>query len=153
MASPKKQKRIGATPYLCAKDAARAIEFYKQAFGATETARLVDPGGKVSHAELNIGGASIFLADEFPDIGVLSPQSLGGSAVTIVLDVADVDSIATQAVAAGAKLVRPVENQFYGARSGKLQDPFGHTWIVGTQIEEVSPEEMKRRAADLYGTT
>src|SRR5436309_15497214 len=115
-----------ATPYLCVRGAARAIEFYKQAFGATELARLADPNGKIGHAEIKIGAAPIMLADEFPEMGFRSPQSIGGSPVMIHLYVEDVDAVARQAVAAGAKMLRPVQDQFYGDRSGTLADPFGH---------------------------
>lgn len=140
-----------ATPYLCVRDAASAIEFYKKAFGATELMRLADPNGKIGHAEIKIGDAPIMLADEFPEMDFRSPQSLGGSPVTIVLYVEDVDALASQAVAAGAKVLRPVEDQFYGDRMGKLADPFGHVWSVATHKEDVSPEEMRRRAAALFG--
>jgi PhnB protein len=135
----------GAVPYLCCKDAARAIEFYKQAFGATEVMRLAEPGGRIGHAEIKIGTALIMLADEYPEMDVRSPQSLGGSPVTIHLYVDDVDALAQRAVAAGAKLRRPVADQFYGDRSGRLSDPFGHVWILATHIEDVAPAEMQNR--------
>lgn len=136
-----------ATPYLCCKNAASAIEFYKNVFGATERMRLAQPDGVIGHAELTFGDSVIMLADEFPEIDVLSPQTLGGSPVTILLYVENVDAVVEKAVAAGSKLTRPVENQFYGDRSGKLIDPFGHTWMIATRIENVSPEEMEKRAA------
>lgn len=139
------------TPYLCVKDAASAIKFYKQAFGAMETVRLTAPNGKVGHAEIKIGDSHIMLADEFPDMGVYSPQSLGGSPVTLYLYVEDVDALAAQAVAAGAKLVGEVEDQFYGDRSGKLADPFGHIWNIATHKEDVTLAEIERRFAALYG--
>ncbi|HYR95910.1 MAG TPA: VOC family protein [Candidatus Binatus sp.] len=139
------------TPYLCVRDASRAIEFYTKAFGATESMRIAQPDGKIGHAELRIGDATIMLADEFPDFDVVSPQSLGGSPVTLHLYVADVDAFARRAVSAGAKLLRPVEDQFYGDRVGRLADPFGHVWMVATHQEDVSPEEMQRRARALYG--
>jgi PhnB protein len=113
--------------------------------------RMGDPSGRVGHAELKIGDGVVFLADEFPEMGVLSAESLGGSPVTIHLYVKDVDKVAEQGVAAGGKLLRPVEDQFYGDRAGKLQDPFGHIWWISTHKEEVSPDEMKRRAAKLFG--
>jgi len=141
----------GATPYLCCKDAVRAIEFYVEAFGATELMRMAQPDGRIGHAEIRIGEAPIMLADEFPEIGVRSPQAIGGSPVTIHLYVEDVDAIATRAVARGATLVRPVEDQFYGDRNCKLEDPFGHFWMISTHKEDVAPEEMKKRAAKLYG--
>ncbi|HKI05329.1 MAG TPA: VOC family protein [Thermoanaerobaculia bacterium] len=134
-----------ATPYLCVKGAAGAIEFYEKAFGAQEVLRLAEPGGRIGHAEIRIGEARIMLADEYPELGFLSPPSIGGSAVSIALQVEDVDAVAARAVAAGAKLTRPVRDEFYGERSGKLEDPFGHVWQVSTPIEEVSAEEMQRR--------
>jgi PhnB protein len=137
----------GATPYLCCKDAARAIEFYKKAFGATEVMRMADPTGRIGHAEIKIGAAIIMLSDEHPEIGVRSPQSLGGSPVGINVYVEDVDALATQAVAAGAKLLRPVADQFYGDRSATLEDPFGHRWFFATHKEDVSAEEMQKRYA------
>jgi PhnB protein len=135
----------GATPYLCCKGAANAIEFYKKAFGATEVLRLAEPGGRIGHAEIKIGTAIIMLADEYPEMDVRSPLTLGGSPVTIHLYVEDVDALASRAVGAGAKLLRPVEDQFYGDRSGRLSDPFGHVWIISTHTEDVSPAEMQRR--------
>lgn len=135
------------TPYLIVKDAARAIEFYKKAFGATELLRFPDPSGKVGHAEIKIGDSPIMLADEFPEKGARSPQSFGGSPVLIHLYVEDVDARVRQAVAAGAKLVRPVEDQFYGDRSGGVEDPFGYVWYLATHKEDLTPEEMRRRAA------
>lgn len=135
------------TPYLIVKDAARAIEFYKKAFGATELLRFPDPSGKVGHAEIKIGDSPIMMADEFPEMGARSPQSFGGSPVLIHLYVEDVDARVRQAVAAGAKLVRPVEDQFYGDRSGGVEDPFGYVWYLATHKEDLTPEEMRRRAA------
>ena len=135
----------GVTPYLCCRDAARAIEFYKQAFGATEMMRLAEPSGRIGHADLRIGAAAIMLADEYPEMGVKSPQAFGGSPVAIHLYVADVDAVAKRAVAAGAKLVRPVEDQFYGDRSGTLEDPFGHRWFIATHKEDLSAEEVQKR--------
>ena len=134
------------TPYLCCKDAAAAIEFYKKAFGATEVLRMEDKG-KVGHAEIQIGDSRIMLADEFPEIGFLSPQTVGGSPIMIHLYVEDVDMTANRAVAAGAKVTRPVADQFYGDRGGQFEDPFGHKWHVATHKEDLSPEEIGRRAA------
>ena len=134
-----------ATPFLAYKDANAAIEFYKQAFGATERMRLIEPSGKIGHAELAIGDSVIRLSDEYAEYGVLSAQTLGGSPVRINLHVPDVDALARQAVAAGAKIVRPVADQFYGYRAGVVSDPFGYTWILSTHIEDVSAEEMQRR--------
>lgn len=140
--------RTTITPYLCVKGAAQAIEFYKQAFGAAEAMRLVDSDGRVSHAEIEIGGSPIYLADEFPEINVFSPKSIGGSPVLIVLRVADVDALFNQAVAAGATVERPLEDGFEGAhRTGKLVDPFGHHWLVLTELEEVSAQELESRYA------
>jgi PhnB protein len=135
----------GAIPYLCCRDAARAIEFYKTAFGATEVMRPADPSGKIGHAEIKIGDALLMLADEHPDFGVRSPQAFGGSPVSIFMYVTDVDAFVTRAVAAGAKLLRPVEDQFYGDRSGNLEDPFGHKWHISTHKEDLSPEETRTR--------
>ena len=137
----------GATPYLSIKGASDAIEFYKKAFGATEIMRLGGPDGRIGHAELKIAKAKIMLADEFPEMNFLSPRTLGGSPVTIHIYVEDVDALAAQAEAAGAKVKRPVADQFYGDRAGSLEDPFGHVWHFATHIEDVSPEEMQRRAA------
>jgi PhnB protein len=135
-----------ATPYLIIGGAAKAIEFYKQAFGAQELFRMADPSGKIGHAEIKIGDSPIMLADEHPEMGHKGPKSLGGSPVSLMLYLRDVDAVVAQAVAAGATVVRPVENQFYGDRSGTLTDPFGHIWTVSTHVEDVPPEEMKRRA-------
>ena len=133
------------TPYLYIKDAARAIEFYKQALGATELFRLADPGGKVGHAELQIGNSRIMLADEFPEMNVVGPETLGGTSVSFLIYVDDVDASFDRAIAAGASVTRPVKDQFYGDRSGSLKDPFGHTWTIATHTEDVSPEEMESR--------
>ncbi|MGB8655683.1 MAG: VOC family protein [Candidatus Acidiferrales bacterium] len=138
-------------PYLVVKDAEAAIEFYKRAFDAVEIMRLNGPGTRIGHAELRIGGAVIMLSDEFPDFGSLSAQTLGGSPVKIHLSVGDVDAVAQRAVAAGAKVLRPVADQFYGQRSGQLGDPFGYVWIVSTHQEDVSAEEMQRRMDAMTG--
>ena len=135
-----------ATPYLIVKGAAEAIDFYKRAFGATETFRMANPNGGIAHAEIKIGDSVIMLADEHPNMGYRGPRSLGGSAVSIMLYVADVDGTFDRAVKGGAKAQRPVANQFYGDRSGTLEDPFGHIWTISTHVEDVAPEEMKRRA-------
>jgi len=137
----------GATPYLCARGAAAAIEFYKKAFGAIEIMRMEAPDGRLGHAEIQIGTAKLMLADEYPEMGFRSPQTLGGSPVTIHIYVEDVDALAAQAESAGAKVLRPVADQFYGDRSCQLADPFGHVWSFATHKEDISPEEMKRRAA------
>jgi PhnB protein len=134
-----------ATPYLIIKDAARAIEFYKQAFGAEEILRLADPTGRVEHAEIRIGDSPIMLADEIPDVGANGPQTLGGSPVSILLYVEDVDALIGRAVAAGARMIRPVKDQFYGDRSGTIADPFGHIWTIATHKEDLTPEEIQKR--------
>jgi PhnB protein len=136
-----------ATPYLIVKDAANAISFYKQAFSAEEVMRFADPTGRVGHAEVKIGDSPIMLADESPEMGYRGPQSLGGSSVSILLYVKDVDAQFNQAVAAGGKVLRPLADQFYGDRSGTLEDPFGHVWTVATHKEDVTFEEMEKRAA------
>lgn len=141
----------GATPYLSIQGAAAAIEFYKKAFGATETMRIAGPDGRVGHAEIKIGKAHLMLADEHPEIGFLSPRTLGGSPVTIHIYVEDVDAISAQAEAAGAKVRRPVADQFYGDRGGLFEDPFGHVWFFVTHKEDVSTEEIQRRAAAQAG--
>jgi PhnB protein len=126
------QTRQAVTPYMCVKDSAAAIEFYKKAFGATELLRYPMPDGRIGHAEIKIGNAIIMMADEYPELQFLSPESLGGSAVMIHMYVDDVDALASQAVAAGAKLARPVADQSYGDRSCKIEDPFGHGWFFAT---------------------
>jgi PhnB protein len=147
--SPIPPGRPQLNPYLIVKSAADAIEFYRKAFGATELTRFVDTGGRIGHAEVEIGDSRVMLSDEYPEMGILSPLSLGGSPVFIHLYVENVDTVARQAIAGGAIVVRPVENQFYGDRGGKLQDPFGHIWWIASRVEEVAPEESQRRAAAL----
>ena len=136
------------SPYLIIDGAAAALDFYKDVFGATERTRLDQPDGKVGHAELQLGDSVVMLADEFPDMGIRGPRSVGGTPVTLSLYVEDVDSVVDKAVAAGAKVLQPVENHFYGDRSGQFEDPFGHRWSVATHVEDVSAEEMQKRAAD-----
>lgn len=138
------------TPYLSIKGAADAIEFYKRAFGAKEVMRLAQPDGRIGHAELQLGDSRVMLADEFLDMDFRSPQSIGGSPVTLHMYVEDVDTVVKQAVAAGAKVTRPVQDQFYGDRSGTLTDPYGHIWHVSTHKEDLSPEEINQRAAALH---
>jgi len=135
------------TPYLIVRGGARAIAFYEQAFGARELFRMMRPDGRVGHAELEIGDSRMMLADEHPEIGARSPQSIGGSPVTIHLYVDDVDATVARALSAGATLRRPVADQFYGDRNGSVADPFGHLWFVATHQEDVSAEELYRRAA------
>lgn len=132
-------------PRLCFKDSRRAIEFYQGVFGAKETMRLVDPDQRIGIAQIQIGNARIMLSDEYPEFGAVSPETLGGSTVRIKLMVPDVDATAQRALAAGAKMVRPVQDQFYGERAGQIADPFGYTWIIATHKEDVSTEEMQRR--------
>ena len=141
----------GATPYLIIKGAARALEFYKRAFGAIEIMRMEGPGGVSGHAEIKIGEAIIMLSDEVPNMGARSPQALGGTPVSIYIYVPDVDALAHRATEVGAKVLRPVANQFYGYRSVAFEDPFGHWWGFATHIEDVAPEEMKKRAAAQFG--
>jgi PhnB protein len=133
------------TPYLTVHDAAAAIEFYKKAFGATELFRMSGPGGRIVHAEIAIDGARIMLGEECPVMGAKSPRSLGGTPFGLMLYVKDVDARYAQAIASGATEKRPLQNQFYGDRSGTVTDPFGHVWTLGTHIEDVSEEECRRR--------
>jgi PhnB protein len=135
----------GVLPYLCCRGAAKAIEWYKAAFGAVEVSRLTDPSGIIGHAEMKIGDSLFMLADEFPDFGVHSPQKFGGTPVRLSLHVFDADAFCKKAVDAGATLLRPVEQQFYGDRSGAIQDPFGHIWSISTHVEDVTSAEMQRR--------
>jgi PhnB protein len=137
-----------ATPYLIINGAAKAIDFYKNAFGATEVLRMAQPDGKIGHAEIKIGDSHIMLADEVPQMGYKSPKSLGGSPVSILLYLDDVDKVFNRAVAAGATANRPVADQFYGDRMGTLTDPFGHVWSLATHVEDIPPEEMTRRASE-----
>jgi PhnB protein len=134
------------TPYLCVDGASAAIDFYSAVFGATERMRMPAPDGKVAHAELQFGDSVVALSDEYPELGARSPKAFGGSPVTMSVYVEDVDAVFERALKAGAKALRPVEDQFYGDRSGQFEDPFGHRWSVGTHIEDVSPEEMAKRA-------
>ncbi|MBI3515973.1 MAG: VOC family protein [Proteobacteria bacterium] len=136
------------TPYLVVDGAARAIAFYVQAFGATEVLRIPADDGRIGHAEIEIGSSHVMLSDEYPEMGARSPKSIGGSPVSLLLYVTDVDQTVAQAVAAGATVQRPVEDKFYGDRSGSLVDPFGHIWHVSTHTEDVAPDELKRRAED-----
>jgi PhnB protein len=134
------------TPYLIISGAAKAIDFYVKALGATEVMRL-DHGGKIGHAEVKIGDSHIMLADEFPEMGARSPQSLGGTPVGICLYVPNVDALFQQAVDAGAKVERPVQDQFYGDRSGTIIDPFGHKWTIATHKEDLTSEQINERMA------
>ncbi len=136
------------TPYLVVDDAKRAIEFYKRAFGAQETARMDGPHGKIAHAEIRIGDSMVMLSDEMPGAGNKSAKTLGGSPVGLMIYVDNVDAVFKQAVAAGAKVVQPLENQFWGDRYGRITDPFGIPWSLATHIEDVSPQEMAKRSKE-----
>jgi PhnB protein len=135
------------TPYLIVEGAAQAIEYYRKAFGASELLRMPDPQGRIAHAEIRIGDSVIMLADEHPEMGHRGPRALGGTGVSILLYLADVDAVFERAISAGGTSRRPVADQFYGDRMGTLEDPFGHVWTIGTHIEDVPPAEMKRRMA------
>src|SRR5436190_6770929 len=137
------------SPYLCIDGAAAAIDFYKKAFGATERMRMGAPGGKIGHAEIDIDGALVMLADEHPEMGFRSPTSIGGSPVVIHMYVKDVDAFCKRAVDAGAALARPVADQFYGDRNGRLRDSYGRVWSVATHIEDLTPDEMRKRGEAL----
>jgi PhnB protein len=134
-------------PYLIVRDGAAAIDFYQNVFGAKLRMKLDAPGGRIGHAELEIGNGLFMLADEHPEMGALAPTTIGGTPVGLHVYLEDVDAVAKKAVAAGATLKRPVENQFYGDRLGSIIDPFGHLWHISTHVEDVSPEEIGRRAA------
>jgi PhnB protein len=136
-------------PYLIVEDGSAAIDFYRSVLGATERMRMPGPEGKVMHAELEIGDSVIMLADEAPEMNARSPRTVGGTPVSLYVYVDDVDSVFDSAVKAGARALRPVEDQFYGDRSGQFEDPFGHHWGVATQVEDVSPEEMSKRMAEM----
>lgn len=138
------------TPYMAVKNGVKALEFYKKAFGATEITKLVMPDGRLGHAELRLGDSMIMLSDEFPEYGGKSPQTLGGSPVNIHLYVDDVDAFFKKAIAAGAKEAKPIKDQFYGDRSGQLEDPFGHLWWVATHKEDVPPDELQRRVEAMF---
>ncbi len=140
-----------ATPYMTVRDAAAALAFYKEAFGAEEMFRLTEPGGRIGHAEFRIGDSPIMISDEYPDFGALSPASLGGSPIKMMLYVPDCDAAVKRAVAAGATVLRQPTDQFYGDRTAMVSDPFGHTWFLQTRIEEVPPQEMQRRYTKAMG--
>lgn len=142
----------GITPYLSVKDAAKAIAFYKRAFGATEVFRLTGPDGKIGHAELDIGPSRIMLSDEYPDFGAVGPATLGGTPVKFHLAVENADAAVARAVEAGATVLRPVADQFYGERSGMIADPFGHIWSLSQHIRDVSPAEMQKQFEAMFKT-
>jgi len=137
------------TPYLVVDGANAAIEFYAKVFGTRERIRLPGPDDTVGHAELQLGDSLIMLADEAPQVGARGPKAVGGTPVTISVYVDDVDGVVDRAASAGAKVLRPVEDQFYGDRVGQFEDPFGHRWSVATHVEDVPPDEMARRAAEM----
>jgi PhnB protein len=139
------------TPYLVVKNGAQAIDFYKKIFGATEVMRMPMPDGRIGHAQLRIGDSHIMLADEFPERGNVGPQSLGNSTVGILVYVDDCDATYKKSIDAGATVLQPIQDQFYGDRSGTIQDPFGHKWTIATHKEDVTPEEMQKRMAAMKG--
>lgn len=136
-------------PYLRVKDAGQAIEFYKRAFGAVEKFRLTEPSGRIGHCELLFGSTTLMLSEEYPEYGFLGPQSIGGTSISIHLHLDDADAAIERAVSAGATVIRPPSDAFYGERSGTVRDPFGHEWMLGHSIEDVTPEEMQRRYDEL----
>jgi PhnB protein len=138
------------TPYLVIKGAAQAIDFYTKAFGAIELTRLQTPDGRVAHAEIKIGDSPLMLCDEWPEWNALAPQTIGGSAVSIMLYLEDVDAVVDRAVEAGATLLMPVADQFWGDRMGTVGDPFGHKWSIATHVEDVAPDEVARRAREMF---
>lgn len=134
------------------RNAAQAIDFYRRAFGATELFRLTEPGGRVGHVELDFGGQVIMFSDEYPEIGCVGPETIGGTSFSIHLHVDDCDTLIARAVEAGATLIRPAQDEFYGERSGTVRDPFGHLWNIGHHLEDVTPQEMQRRYDALFGS-
>jgi PhnB protein len=140
------------TPYLCTDGAADAIDFYVSVLGAKERMRMPAPDGRIGHAELELGNSMIMLADEYPDMGFRSPKAVGGTPVTLHVYVEDVDAVFAKALASGAKELSAVKDEFYGDRTGKMEDPFGHVWIISTHVEDVPPEEMEKRAAEAMGS-
>ncbi|MCX5010350.1 VOC family protein [Streptomyces sp. NBC_00555] len=140
------------TPYLCIDGAAAAIEFYVSVLGARERMRMAAPGGKIGHAELELGNSVIMLADEYPDMGFRSPKSVGGTPVTLHVYVEDVDAVFAEALAQGATELRSIKDEFYGDRTGQFEDPFGHRWNIATHIEDVPPDEMERRSEEAART-
>jgi len=137
-------------PYFCVRNAAEAIAFYQRAFGAREVLRLTEPGGRIGHAEVEIGGRIVMLSEEYPEMGIRAPGPTDKVPMILHLHVDDADETMRQAIAAGATVVRPAKDEFYGERSGRVRDPFGHEWLIGHQIEEVAPAEMQRRFTALF---
>lgn len=145
-------KQPALTTHLVVDDGAGAIDFYARVFGARERYRLRQPDGRVGHAELELGGTIVALADEFPEMDILGPKRRGGTSASLALDVADVDAVAARAVAAGAVLERPIADEFYGKRVAWLRDPYGHRWSLQAHIEDVTPEEMQRRLDAMFAS-
>jgi PhnB protein len=141
---------LEAYPYLRVHNTAEAIDFYARAFDATELFRLTEPSGRIGHAEIKVGPTTVMLSDEYPEHGIRGPRSLGGTTFSIHLHVQNVDQAFEQAVSAGASVVRPLQDQFYGERSGTVRDPFGHEWLLGGHLETVTPEEMQRRYTAMF---
>ena len=137
--------------YLRVENAPKAIDYYREAFGAREKFRLTEPGGRVGHAELELGGTTLMLSDEYPELGIRGPTALGGTSVSIHLHVDDADATLRRAVALGGEILREPQDHFYGERSGTLRDPFGHEWNIGHEIEKLDPAEMQRRYSELLG--
>jgi len=148
-APPVPQGYHTVTPYLIVKNAVKAIDFYRRAFDAQELMRFDQPDGKIGHAEIKIGDSPVMLADEFPDMGFRSPETLGGAGVSMMVYVENVDRVYSQAISAGAKPLKPLQDQFWGDRTGTVTDPFGHVWTVATHKEDVNPKEIKRRFEEL----
>lgn len=136
--------------YLRVKGAAEALEFYSKVFGAKETFRLAEPGGRIGHAQLDFDGTTLMLSEEYPELGILGPQSVGGASVTIHLHVDNADEVIKAAIDAGAEVTSELKDQFYGERSGNIRDPFGHEWNIGHSIEKISTEEMQRRFSAMF---
>jgi len=149
--SPIPEGYHSVTPYLLIGGASAAIDFYVRAFGAIEGLRLTGPDGRIGHAEIRIGDSHLMLADEHPEMDFLGPQSRGGTCVTMHLYVADADAVFARAIAAGAKELRPLCDQFYGDRSGAVTDPWGHVWSIASRIEDITSDEIQRRFQELYG--
>ena len=145
MSSSVPETRQTVSAYFTVRNGAAALDFYARAFGAEEIYRLTDTTGRIGHAEIRIGNSVLMLSDEHPDFGALAPPTIGGSPVKFHITVDDADAFMTQAVEAGATMLRPLENQFYGMRSGMVADPFGHSWIIAAPLEEIGPEEIQRR--------
>ncbi|NND97828.1 MAG: VOC family protein [Pirellulaceae bacterium] len=143
-------KILDAFPYLRVRDASKAIEFYKSVFGATESFRLSEPGGRIGHAELKFGNCTVMVSDEYPEYGIQGPEAFGGTGSSVHLHVENVDAMTNAAVQAGATLVMEPKDQFYGERAAKVRDPFGHEWLLGSSIEDVAPEEMQRRFTAMF---